>query len=47
MLSLPFKEEFKMVARDLLMCALLNCHQTPQVPGMSTVECSKGINLRK
>ena len=46
-LSLPFKEEFKTVVRDLLMCALLNRHQTPQVPGMSTVECSKGIDLCK
>ena len=42
MLSLPFKEEFLTVVRDLFMRALLNCHQTPQVPGMSTVECSKG-----
>ena len=44
MLSLPFKK-LKTVVRDL-MCTLLNRHQTPQVPGMSTVECSKGIDLR-
>ena len=41
-----YKEEIKTVVRDL-MCALLNRHQTPQVPGMSTVECSKGIDLPK
>ena len=42
-----YKEKLKTVVRDLLMRALLNRHQTPQIPGMPTVECSKGIDLCK
>ena len=41
------KKEFITVVRNLLVRALLNRHQTPQVLGMSTVKCFKGINLRK
>ena len=41
------KKEFVAFVHNLLVRALLNRHQTPQVPGMSTVKCFKGINLRK
>ena len=36
---------FKTVVRDLLMCLFCDCYQNSQVPGMSTIECSRVIAI--
>ena len=36
-----YTDEFKTVVRDLLMHPLMNCHQTSQEAGTSTVECPR------